>query len=98
MDVLVFPSYFEGLPGVVLESQSAGLPCVISDRITSEVRVTDLVEYLSLEKTAEYWAEKVLSKIEGFTRKNTSNILVKAGYDIKSVAKWYEEFYIKSVK
>ncbi len=94
MDVLLFPSFFEGLPGVVLESQAAGLPCVISDKITPEVKITDLVEYLSLEKNAEYWAEKVIQNTHGFIRVNTYDKIVKAGYDIKSVAKWYEEYYI----
>lgn len=31
MDVLVFPSYREGFPGVPLEAQAAGVPAVVSD-------------------------------------------------------------------
>ena len=46
MDVLLFPSFFEGFPGVVLECQAAGLPCIISDTITREVNITGLVEYV----------------------------------------------------
>ena len=34
MDILVFPSLFEGLPVVLVEAQSTGLPCVISDKIS----------------------------------------------------------------
>src|SRR5690606_14419248 len=34
MDVLLFPSLYEGLPGTVLEAQAAGLPCIISSNIT----------------------------------------------------------------
>lgn len=96
MDVLLFPSFFEGLPGVVLEAQAAGLPCIISDRITDEVKITDLVEYVSLEKDEKYWTEEAMNFSKGFQRRITYNEIVKAGYDIESVAMWYEEFYIKN--
>jgi glycosyltransferase involved in cell wall biosynthesis len=39
MDIFVFPSFFEGMPGTVIEAQAAGLPCLISDRITTECAI-----------------------------------------------------------
>ncbi|MEK6263425.1 MAG: glycosyltransferase family 1 protein [Clostridium sp.] len=97
MDVLLFPSFFEGLPGVVLEAQAAGLPCIISDKITDEVKITDLVEYVSLDKTTEDWAEKVMRFSKGFDRRNTYDEIVEAGYDIESVAIWYQGFYLQHI-
>lgn len=60
MDVFLLPSHFEGLPTVGIEAQCTGLPCVMSDSITREVKITDRCDFVSLKKEPEYWAEKVL--------------------------------------
>lgn len=95
IDIILFPSFFEGLPGVILESQAAGLPCIISNKITEEVKITDLVNYVSLKKSSQQWAEIILKYSKGFKRENTNKKLKKSGYDIESVAKWYESYYIE---
>lgn len=59
MDYLVFPSRFEGMPGTIVEAQAAGLPCLISDTITEEVKVTELVRFASLCDSPESWAAQV---------------------------------------
>jgi glycosyltransferase involved in cell wall biosynthesis len=60
-DVFVFPSLWEGLPLAVVEAQAAGIACVISDRITSEVDlVKPLITRCSLDLSADQWAEAVI--------------------------------------
>ena len=60
-DVFLFPSLFEGMPGTVVEAQAACVKSLISDAITRQVKVTDLVEFYSLSQTAAEWASKLYS-------------------------------------
>lgn len=84
-DVLVFPSFFEGMPNVVIEAQAAGLPCLISDRITLEADITGLVKHFSLEKTANEWAEEAIALCTSFERRSYKEEFFAAGYDIEAV-------------
>lgn len=96
MDYLVFPSLFEGLPGTVVEAQTAGLRCLISENITPEVQLTNLVERYSLNKTAAEWAEYVLHNC-GYVRQSRLFDVEKAGFDIKTQAERYQKIYQKNV-
>lgn len=94
MDVFLFPSLYEGLPVTMIEAQASGLPCVISDTISPEVKITDNVEFISLDKSPKYWAERVLSYQTGFIRKDTSAEILAANYDIVENAKMLQDFYL----
>lgn len=93
-DVFLFPSLFEGLPVTMVEAQAAGLKCIISDTIPAEVRITDLVEFISLTQPADYWAERILTYKEGYPRKDMYDEIVNSGYDIEKNAKWLEDLYL----
>lgn len=70
MDVFVLTSYTEGLPTVCIESQTAGVPCVVSDSITREIDLElGLVEFVSLEKV-EQWIKKINHSLKKKTPKN----------------------------
>lgn len=98
MDVLVFPSLFEGLPVTLVEAQAAGLKIIAADTITKEVALTDLVRFISLKQPASYWADNVLYYINGYERRNTFYEICKADYDVEKNSKWLEEFYINEYK
>jgi len=62
MDAFLFPSHFEGLPIVLLETQAAGLPCIVSDVIDEGATIIpSLMNRLSLEQSASAWAETTLA-------------------------------------
>lgn len=86
MDIFVFPSFFEGMPNTIIEAQATGLPCVISNTITEEVKITNLVNFMSLNDKAELWAKKTLETVNKYNnRKQYIEILDKAGYNIDTV-------------
>jgi len=92
MDLLLFPSRFEGLPLTLIEAQTASLPCIISDVIASEVKITDLIEFIPLDNGAEYWSEKVLEHVNKNSRENTVEAIRENGYDIRDLAQKYQDF------
>ena len=96
MDIMIFPSRFEGFPNVLIEWQISGLPCIISDTITQDVKVTELVKFLSLNNQFYDWAKEINSiHIEDRDKNNfkIQECVKKAGYDIKENSKRLERKY-----
>ena len=78
-----------------IEAQASGLPCIISDRVTNEVDVTKNCRFLPIEYI-EKWVEELLS-IE-IVRKDMSDTVKVAGYDICVTAKKMQDFYLSISK
>lgn len=93
-DYFVFPSTFEGFPGSVAEAQAAGLHCLVSDKITREVALTELVSYRSIEEEPKLWAEEILKNADAARiRENTREAIAEKGFDVRTQAALMEEFY-----
>ena len=92
-DAFVFPSFYEGLPGSVLEAQAASLPCFISDTIAPEVVLSDLAQALSINADPALWAEKVLSS-RTHTRGAELALFERSGYDVRALAERLTGFYL----
>ena len=60
MDIYLMPSLSEGFPISAVEAQASGLPCLLSDKISEEVDITDLVCHLSINKGPGAWTEKIV--------------------------------------
>jgi glycosyltransferase involved in cell wall biosynthesis len=95
MDVFVFPSLWEGLPVTVVEAQVAGLPCLISDRITNDVDISESVKRLPIENPT-VWMDAILSV--DTSRKDVRDKIKSAGFDVRDVARVLKNFYIDLVK
>ncbi|WP_281522036.1 glycosyltransferase family 1 protein [Dubosiella newyorkensis] len=89
MDLLLLPSRYEGLPVVGIEAQAASLPIICSTEVTKETKITNLVEFLDLKAPINEWAEKVKS----ISRKDVSEEIKKASYDIKTEGEKLLHYY-----
>lgn len=94
-DILLVPSLFEGFPIVLVEGQTAGVPCLVSDTITKQVAVTDLVKYKSIKKNAKEWASEI-EEISSNTinRKVYLEQMYKNGFDVDSMVNEVSKFLL----
>ena len=91
MDVIAFPSLYEGMPNAIIEAQATGLNCVISSTITKEANITGCVKYVALDENAAKWAE-IISRNRTINDRSTNvNILKQKGYDILDVANQFAD-------
>ena len=87
-DCYIMPSIYEGLSVAAIEAQASGITCLLSDVVSKDVKVSDVCEFLPLD--IDKWVDRLNCS---FTRKDTYEDIVKAGYDVKTTARWLEDFY-----
>lgn len=93
-DLFLFPSHYEGFPVVLVEAQSTGLKCLISDIITNEVNITPNIYKLSLDMDIKEWAKTAIELIDsGNYRYSMTDKIVASGLNIENTVKILEQFY-----
>ena len=94
----LLPSFYEGMPLVLIEAQASGLPCVTADTYSREVDFgLGTVNWLRLEDSVSVWADAV-EKAAGQGRAEKAAVvqaIEKGGFDsrvfAKKICKLYEE-------
>ena len=92
-DVFLLPSLYEGLPVVGVEAQATGLLCELSNDMTKETKVLDTTRFMSLDDTAEEWANKILDDVKKYKRVDTYKEMTTKNFNIKNESKKLEEKY-----
>lgn len=92
-DVLVMPSFFEGLTVVGIEAQASDLPLLLSDTVTKELGLLPSTQFISLEAGPTVWAEAVLNSKQ-HNRQSRYEELKAAGYDIKNETERVEKLLL----
>jgi glycosyltransferase involved in cell wall biosynthesis len=89
-DYFVFPSIYEGLPVSLIEVQANGLPALVSNAVSPEVKVSECVEFLPLSAGAKVWADSIMVKT---SRIDTSKSKYLQAYDIRTTVKELQTIY-----
>lgn len=93
-DLFLLPSLYEGLPFVLVESQAAALPALVSDVITKDVDCTQYLDYFPLDRTAQEWAAKAIEIHSNDVKRESPTMqLVEAGFDCKEMAGRVDNLY-----
>lgn len=57
-DYFILPSLFEGLPVVCVEAQANGLPCLLSNTISDECKISNNIYYID-KQSIDDWVRKI---------------------------------------
>ena len=91
-DALVLPSIKEGAPVILIEAQSNGLPCFVSNSVTRYVNM-GLCEYLPLKTNV--WISKILmfKKSTNSERCKAINRIKSSDYSVENTARFVTNLY-----
>lgn len=96
MDCFVFPSISEGLGIVTIEAQFAGCPVVTSEAVDKRTAISNLIQYVSLDRSESDWANTILDCITDCDEKKIQYYGLESWdmkYVIKKLEKLYEDEY-----
>lgn len=95
-DIMIFPSLNEGLPVSLIEAQASKLPCLISDRVTTEVKYNSNVDFMPLEESKEKWSSRAFELLN-YDRNSIDLTALSNNYDIDKVADRLNKIYSTGV-
>ncbi len=87
LDMFVMPSFYEGLPVVLVEAQTSGLPVLCSDRISKMSKMSDNFTMMSIDEKPFLWANYIVNYNHNVDRTTAYHNIIEKGYDINSVVK-----------
>lgn len=95
IDLYLHPSRFEGLGLTLIEAQTSGLPCLASEHIPPESKITQDLHFLRLNSAL--WIEAVEKAARTHVRKDCSELVKKSGFSIVESVGTLEKIYSEAV-
>lgn len=96
LDVYAHPSHFEGLGLVLVEAQAAGLPCLTSQAVPPEAKVSRNIRFIELDAAA--WEKEILNAAgRPIDRSRAAEEVAAAGYGLKDQIRVIETLYASAV-
>lgn len=92
-DTFVFPSLFEGMSLAVLEAQTSGLRCLLSNTISSDSIFYLNSTILDIKDSPSYWANNITKKFYDRDRESSELLDFIIRLDIKSASSKLSEIY-----
>ena len=93
MDYFLMPSIYEGLPFVLIEAQSAGLRCLVSENVSKDSKLSDNVVFLPINDNPKEWVECVINWESKSNNRDSWKDVEERGYNIKEIVKIVENIY-----
>lgn len=97
-DAFIFPSITEGLPFVGVEAQASGVNFFPSDSITEELNISKNINYISLDLSADEWANIILKRNINKKRMQAYEEVSKNGFNIKEESNKLKQIYTDMLK
>lgn len=96
MDLFLFPSKWEGFGLVAIEAQVSGLPVIASKGVPQSTKISDNIEYLSLNENIQLWADKIIDCLNNLKnrsdidlRKNLTDVGLNIDYEVDILKRMY---------
>lgn len=92
----LLPSRYEGMPLVLIEAQSTGIPCVIADTFSHEVDFNlDLIDWMDINANAETWVDAIETAVKKprAAYQDVCNVIEQNGFDSQIFAQRLCDLY-----
>lgn len=90
-NIVLVPSFYEGLSLATVESQIAGVPVIVSEAVPDEAIISDSVMKMSLSEPAEKWAQNALRFSNRKVTLNDESELYNIKISAPKLTEWYQE-------